>query len=177
MENSFYYFFSAVPQVLGGVLALFGVFIVFKVQSLNSELYSIGSAVITKGNQLINVKEIAKGVMKHVTMAEIGSCVDKADLKGLSEQFTTITDIQFMVFKDVFNEKYSFLKMIIQRTIFASIYTAIVIFTALTMIPFGTFMTDHPIVLNIIFLIMGVSIGMSFYLFIRILRTSLNSMK
>ena len=38
MESSFYYFFSSTPQVLGGVLALFGVFVIFKIQALKDEL-------------------------------------------------------------------------------------------------------------------------------------------
>ncbi len=42
MNNSFYYFYSATPQVLSGVLALFGVFVIFKIQTIKSEILSIG---------------------------------------------------------------------------------------------------------------------------------------
>jgi hypothetical protein len=54
MENSFYYFFSAVPQVLGGVLALFGVFVVFKVQSLKSQLLGIAKTFVQKRDTFNN---------------------------------------------------------------------------------------------------------------------------
>ena len=50
MENSFYYFFSAVPQVLGGVLALFGVFVLYKIQTLKDEQVSIASDI----NQILS---------------------------------------------------------------------------------------------------------------------------
>lgn len=38
MENSFFYFFSATPQALAAILALFGFFLVFKLQSLKEEM-------------------------------------------------------------------------------------------------------------------------------------------
>ena len=36
--NSFYYFYSAVPQVLGGILAIMCFFLIFKIQTLKEEL-------------------------------------------------------------------------------------------------------------------------------------------
>jgi hypothetical protein len=48
MSNSFYYFFSAVPQVLSGILALFGVFVIFKVQTLKSHLFGIVPAILNE---------------------------------------------------------------------------------------------------------------------------------
>ena len=58
MSNSFYYFFSATPQVLAGILALFGVFIIFKIQTLKSELIGIGQYILEKGNRLIRIPSI-----------------------------------------------------------------------------------------------------------------------
>ncbi|MEI6048534.1 MAG: hypothetical protein WCS03_06515 [Bacteroidota bacterium] len=46
MENSFYYFFSSTPQVLGGIWALFGVFVLFKIQSLTTDLISISKELL-----------------------------------------------------------------------------------------------------------------------------------
>jgi len=38
MSNSFYYFFSTTPQVLAAILALFGVFVIFKIQTLEIKI-------------------------------------------------------------------------------------------------------------------------------------------
>ena len=45
MKDSFYYFFSATPQVLGAILALFGVFVIFKIDNLYKRLKSIGGII------------------------------------------------------------------------------------------------------------------------------------
>jgi len=46
MENSFYYFFSATPQVLATILALFGFFLIFKIQALKDELIVKASDIL-----------------------------------------------------------------------------------------------------------------------------------
>ena len=52
MSDSFYYFFSATPQVLGGILALFGVFVIFKIQTIKAELIASGQILHNRGNLL-----------------------------------------------------------------------------------------------------------------------------
>ncbi len=44
-ENSFLYFYSTIPQVLGALIALFGVFLLFKFQSLNNSIISFGKQI------------------------------------------------------------------------------------------------------------------------------------
>ncbi len=58
MSNSFYYFFSAVPQVMGGILALFGVFIVFKIQAIESNIIGIGQSLLERFRRL-NATQLA----------------------------------------------------------------------------------------------------------------------
>mgnify|MGYP003631905634 CR=1 FL=1 len=41
-ENTFLYFFSTIPQVLSGLIALLGVFVLFKFQSIKSAIVSFG---------------------------------------------------------------------------------------------------------------------------------------
>jgi hypothetical protein len=43
-SNSFYYFFSATAQVSGGILALYAVFVVFKIKTRKDELLGLGQA-------------------------------------------------------------------------------------------------------------------------------------
>lgn len=47
-ENSFLYFFSAIPQVLGALAGLLGVFLLFKFQNLNKSIISFGEQIIDK---------------------------------------------------------------------------------------------------------------------------------
>lgn len=177
MENSFYYFFSAVPQVLGGVLALFGVFVVFKVQSLKSQLLGIGNAVIIKAKTLNSVSQIVDGAWKSITISEIQSYVEKNDVEGLGDIIKSLSNVQFSVFRDNYLIIHSFLKSLITKTINASIYTATIVLIALTLIPFGTFFLNHKVLLYILFFAMLIAIGRCFYLFIDILKLSLNSTK
>lgn len=48
LENSFLYFYSTMPQVLGALVALLGVFILFKLQSLNNSIVSFGEQISKK---------------------------------------------------------------------------------------------------------------------------------
>lgn len=41
-ENTFLYFFSTIPQVLAGLIALLGVFVLFKFQSIKNSIISFG---------------------------------------------------------------------------------------------------------------------------------------
>lgn len=62
MTNSFYYFFSAAAQVLAAILALFGVFVIFKIQSLTSELLEEGRKlehIVTSKISLFNEKGVS----------------------------------------------------------------------------------------------------------------------
>ena len=51
-NNSFYYFFSTVPQVLGAVLALFGVFVIFKIQTIQQDLLGLAKSIMDEANNL-----------------------------------------------------------------------------------------------------------------------------
>ncbi len=46
-ENAFLYFFSAIPQVLGTLIGLLGVFLLFKFQSINKSIIGFGEQVLS----------------------------------------------------------------------------------------------------------------------------------
>jgi hypothetical protein len=177
METSFYYFFSAVPQVLGGVLALFGVFVVFKIQTLKSQLLGIGNAVILKIQDKINVLEIINNEDKRATLSNIQTYIEKSDIEGLSEIMKLLTNAQVTIFRDNYQATYSFLKDLINNTVKASIYTALVVVLTLALIPFGTFFLNHIILLYVLFAAVILAIGGCFYLFVSILKIALNTGK
>ncbi len=177
MENSFYYFFSAVPQVLGGVLALFGVFVVFKIQTLKAQLLGIGNAVILKIQDKINVLEIINNEDKRATLSNIQTYIEKSDIEGLYEIMKLLTNAQVTIFRDNYQATYSFLKDLINNTVKASIYTALVVVLTLALIPFGTFFLNHIILLYVLFAVVILAIGGCFYLFVSILKIALNTGK
>lgn len=177
MENSFYYFFSAVPQVLGGVLALFGVFVVFKIQTFKSQLLGIGNAVILKIQDKINVSEIINNEDKQTTLTNIQTYIEKSDVEGLSEIMKLLNNTQVTIFRDNYQIVHLLLKDLITKTIKASIYTALVVFFSLSLIPFGTFFLNHILLLYFLFAVVILAIGGCFYLFVSILKIALNTGK
>ena len=99
MENSFYYFFSAVPQVLGSVLGLLGVFVIFKVQHIRKQIFGIGQSVLdeierTKWNEL-NVNK-TNPLLKSL----LNKAIHKEDINELSLQ---ILSVQKVFDNDSFN--------------------------------------------------------------------------
>jgi len=173
MENSFYYFFSATPQVLGSILALFGVFVIYKVQSLKSRLLGIGDAVIMKVEDKINISEIIDGDDKRVTIEKIKTYIEKGDVDDLYLIMEKLTNIQVTNFKVSYDFIYFFLNKLINKTLKASIFTAAVVLISLLLIPFGNYFLNHSIYLYILFPCMIVAIGLCLYFYIEILLMSL----
>lgn len=58
--NSIYYAFSAIPQVLAGAIALFGVFILFKVEEINKQLIGFGKSLLIEFDRDIKTKSLAR---------------------------------------------------------------------------------------------------------------------
>jgi hypothetical protein len=169
LSNSFYYFFSAVPQVLAGILALFGVFMVFKVQTVKSQLFGIGKIVVRDLQKYMNIKSIVKDELKDDTINKINSCIDTADINALLRVMNTITDGGYLIFKEEYDKLYSFLKTLINVTIGASIYTAGIILISLMILPFASFILQHPCLLYILFAFILLAVGICLYTFIKIL--------
>lgn len=59
-ENSFLYLFSAIPQVIGALAGLLGVFLLFKFQSLNKSIIGFGEQILLHLNNepfLVEIKD------------------------------------------------------------------------------------------------------------------------
>lgn len=177
MSNSFYYFFSTTPQVLAGILALFGVFIIFKIQTLKSELIGIGQYILEKGNRLIRIPSIGVKFSKTENNTSILDRIEKDisrnDIKGLKSTIELIDYQDFELSIRKYNNVSDFLQSLIKSTIKWSIYTAIVIILCLAAIPFGDLILKNVYILYSLFTIMIVCITLSFYGLISILRKAL----
>ncbi|MGD0757050.1 MAG: hypothetical protein ABR927_18540 [Bacteroidales bacterium] len=179
MKDSFYYFFSATPQVLGGILALFGVFVLFKIQSLSTEMTTVISELfhflknqylrfnddlrINKGGDLLN--ELERSIQsKNIT--NLKSAIDT-----YSELLNNNATIENNVRK--FNALNLVYRELINDTIRASIFTAIIIILCLAVIPFETLIICNSIILYFLFIAVIISISLIFYTLISILKKAL----
>jgi hypothetical protein len=170
MSNSFYYFFSATPQVLGGILALFGVFVIFKIQSLRNELITIGKTMISN---VENYSDQSDGILSIQIKAHTTFAVNRNDLKGLKSAFDIFSNKNNYFYKE-FYRVYSSYKSIIRRTIYLSVFTAFIIFLCLSVLPFGTFILCHAYLVYYLFFIVIDSIFICLFGLIYILIKSIN---
>jgi hypothetical protein len=109
MENSFYYFFSATPQVLGGILALFGVFVIYRIQAITSELKGICQYIIDESDHIIrralNIK-ITNTSSDGAHIIKINKAIGRSDKRELKSLLESIVYKEFDTHKIKFNNEY-----------------------------------------------------------------------
>lgn len=138
MENSFYYFFSATPQVLSAVLALFGVFVLFKIQSLTTDLISIGkellhwlqtyTVIMVNRESFEEISSLEIDISKSILTRDI-TYLNKSIVKNKALKDTTSLEIRYR-----FDNVYLIYKKLVDRTICSSIVTGIIIISCLLII-------------------------------------------
>lgn len=186
MTDSFYYFFSAVPQVLAGILALFGVFVVFKIQTIKSDLLGITQDIIKKIEYLETSpahldKSIFDGTIgvKTEMVTDLNRHFKRNNLKGLKSIIDDMLLIEYAfddptgLFVKNFVDVYNFLQTLIRGTINLSIFTAIIVTLSLAILPFGEIILQHSAILYFLFSLIIASIILCFYGLIYILTASL----
>jgi hypothetical protein len=172
MANSFYYFFSATPQVLGGILALFAVFVIFKIQILRSHLIGFGVSLLNY-SAILSQEQISDKCDDFSFRNILKASTSINDVEGLKEHLNTITNPEYVAFKNEFNKVYDSLLRLIKSTIRWSIVTASTIILCLITIPFSCFILNYCWLLyDFYFIVIALSI-LCFYNLIRILRKSL----
>jgi hypothetical protein len=178
MENSFYYFFSATPQVLGGLLALFGVFVIFKIDSLKSEMLGIGRTIIIKlerGFTQLHIRHpsIIANQKNSDTLNIIQSYVEKADIHGLYATVSLIDAEGYTIYKQVYEDLLKIRKEIVKNTIHTSKFTAISICLCLLILPFGKWIVSSPLLLFCLFSVVLLCVVYILYMVISILKKSI----
>lgn len=169
MSNSFYYFFSAVPQVLAAILALFGVFVIFKIQSLKTELIGIGKFLIS---DVRNYNDQSDSLLSIRIKVQAKIALQNNDINGLKSTFDLFTNKANYFYKK-FYKLYDSLKNIISSTIFWSIFTSVIIIICLAILSQGSYFLCHRELLFLIFWIIITLIVSSFSGLIYILIKSL----
>lgn len=183
MSNSFYYFFSATPQVLGGVLALFGVFVIFKIQTIKTSLLSVGEVLNDFVWSLLPkpAMKIEDEITKERRFLQRGilKCLQSQNIKELDLLLNGVKD-EGLLATDKFNfnrgkylSQYQFLQSLISDTVKSSIITAVIIVASLLVLPFGHILSDCKIVVYILFGVFLIGIIISFANLINVLKKSL----
>jgi len=185
LNSSFYYFFSATPQVLAAILALFGVFVIFKIQSLKKQLIGIGQSLLSTVERIYieDVRDHNDSRMTNITGPTTIMLRDSLQREDTYKIKTTIDGItiivsgikpEFETLKMRYIGIYRIFKTLVRRTIDWSILTAILIIFCLATIPFAYLILKHNFFLYIIFSVVIVGISLSFYGLISILKKALN---
>ena len=179
LSNSFFYFFSAVPQVLAGVLALFGVFVIFKIQSLTTELITVATTFLTSLRNYANILHEDEAIdASQKLLIELNRGIQSKNIKELKNAIDAyankITNFNEAYEQDTkkFLVLYFTVRGLIRNTIQSSIFTAITILVCLASIPFGKWFISHPDILLILFTAIIISIAVIFYKLISILKKS-----
>lgn len=155
MTNSFYYFFSAAPQVLGGILALFGVFVVFKIQSTKNVLFGIGQNIFDNSRERILSHSTS---LSFDITAGIADNIQKGDIKELYYAVKKINLEGFTILKERYISVYTNLQNLIKQTILWSIITTITIVLCLIALPFGIYLINHLYILYALFSVTIISL-------------------
>ena len=155
MTNSFYYFFSSTPQVLGGVLALFGVFVIFKIQSIRSQLIGL-----------------ARTMLQEYHILEALRKDDILELKSAVE--LNYNENKDAVEYQKFNRLFLSLKSLIRSTIKWSIFTAIIIIFCLIMLTMGCVILKNIFFLYTLFFIVITCVIICFFSLVSILKKAID---
>jgi len=191
MKDSFYYFFSATPQVLGGILALFGVFIIFKLETLKVQLKVLKELLLNLG--MVIHKEIQPPLIKEINKRLTKEGEDKPFITRWIDAIRVEDNEEFLIYFDEFmkithdsgiksllnqlastyiikckrtTENIEIIKAKIKSlsmvTLRWSMFTAGIIVICLTILTQGKYFVCHPYLLLIVFMLIIVLILICF---------------
>ncbi len=96
MVNSIYYTFSTIPQVLAGAVALFGVFVLYKIQVINSQLIGLGDALLREVSPINDKGRIRKykKILKSnfIYIERLQKAIYRKDIIGVKRWIYSIVD-------------------------------------------------------------------------------------
>lgn len=161
MQDSYYYFFSATAQVLASILALFGVFILFRIQSITSDLLDVCHKLehqvthwsTSNNNQLESAIRIVVFLMVERFQTETFNIRNVKKILELDSKNVLRTNRIYRIQKDKFDELHTLYKKLTTRTIDTSVLASILIVICLGILPFGKFLDSQNIMIYIMLLI------------------------
>jgi len=179
MENSCYYFFSSVPQVLAGTLALFGALVLFKLQPLSRQLSE--AVEILADSLRVPYKELSEDMSKiRLELCKLCySALYNKSYKSVSDFLKTFDDSALNSFPNYtvqlkkFKETFSPYQDLYESTLRATVFTSVVIIVCIALIPFVKVISFCWLIYVPLFAIILLSIAVIFYLLISIVKKSI----
>lgn len=158
MSNSFYYFFSATPQVLAAIMVMFGVIIMYRIPAIKTNL--IGHAQIILDELKKNPN---KSVSKEHTTPSIIKSLDNAiimkEFPLLSYYIACIekiTDERLATMIQLYDARRRVLQRFIRMIIIMTLISSVTIMYCLFVIPFGEKILCTPNLLYSLFIVVGI---------------------
>lgn len=148
MSNSFYYFFSAVPQVLAAILALFGVFIIFKIQTAKTQLKEIVQSLY---DDIISSKKVPSVIKDNKFYKELEEDFQKDDVSELVGDVAMFDSEYIVAYYEKYQSIFKSLKLLVRDTVRWSILSSILIIISLSILPFGNYILAHPFLIGFLF--------------------------
>lgn len=185
VSNSFFYFYSATPQVLGGILALFGFFLIFKIQALKEELivkakdileYLRSMEKLDRGeNEELsdNIHKIFLSLAQSIQYKNIDTLFKIICLDGRQLGLFNGT---YLTYLNQFNSMFKLQRNIIKTTMAFSGITILTIIACLAILAFSDFfLSGYPDHINDLFGFMLLLILMCFTGLVAVLYMSLSN--
>ena len=183
MDDSFFYFFSTVPQVLGAVIGLFGIFVLFKIQILKEEIIEVSkdlknSIDISAAEETSNMRKDAHILLdrsiqiKNITVLKT---FFNNDYARFQQHFNNQALILSNGLVGKFNNLHLTYKTIVISTIVLSCLSGILIVACLAALPSKCLLMSKSNLLFWIYRLVTGSIGIIFFGLIMILIISLSS--
>ncbi len=152
MDIAFYYTFSTIPQVLAGAIALFGVFVLYKIQHLKSQLIGYGNSILIESTRDSKEEKLKlkKNTVCNIRLEKAIARNDIADIKVHIDILAYLIDegsdmavkrnyeASFTRIKDNFEKTNKKKSILINSSLFCMILTCIIIIGSILIIPFGS---------------------------------------
>ncbi len=154
MESSFYYFFSATPQVLAGILALFGVFVIFKIQEIRIKLERIGQKVHDEAKTKPKHKwedKVTNALVDDGPLDSLNKAINRHDIEEISELLGRVIGVEFDEDKQNYHKEYEDLQLIRKKSLYWSVFTSVIIVICLVILSLGECLQNHISILPFLF--------------------------
>lgn len=172
LSNSFYYFYSTVPQVLGAVLALFGVFLIYKIQALKEELVAKATDILvylneSKEHDTLGDDEYTKFIrltgnslsiwLPYKNVGTFYNIICKFGHSNIGK-----VDNMYATYSHQYGRMYKLHRGLIQATRYFSVISIITIIGCLSIIPYAKYFLSKPDILEGIFFITILCVALCF---------------
>jgi hypothetical protein len=160
----------------GALLGLFGVLVIYKIQSAKSNLIGFGQSVLDVIKYEIQTT-LTKGVLNSNIVRALKVSIFMQDIEGINRAIQTIELKHETIdnIKKSYDIEKQLIDTLIKSTIRLSILTVVLISICLAVLPLGGFFLKHQILLIILFVIVTLATIYNLMMFIHLLYLSFKS--